>query len=70
MTVYRIDCRKCTNKAIGDNGDLYCLPIRLGRKGVYVEDGHAGTKADPDPICYDDYTTEQRQMQFIKIEGA
>lgn len=69
MTVYRIDCHSCTNKAIGTNGDIYCLPVREGRKGVYIEYGHSGTKEDPDPLCCDDFTTEPRQAKIVFIGG-
>ena len=69
MTTYRIDCRKCTNIAIGDNGDVYCLPTRLNHKSsIYIEDGRAGTKEDPDPVCCDYFTTEQRQIPLIRID--
>ena len=69
MTTYRIDCRKCTNIAIGDNGDVYCLPTRLNHKSsIYIEDGHARTKEDPDPVCCDYFTTEQRQIPLIRID--
>lgn len=68
MTIYRINCEKCTMKAISANGSVYCLPMIRGRRGVYLEDGHAGTKADPDPICCDDYTEEPRQMAMYETE--
>ena len=69
MTVYRVDCHKCTNIAIGDNGDFYCYPSRKNHKNcIYIEDGHAGTKEDPDPVCCDYYTTEPRQMVMIQID--
>lgn len=65
MTVYRIDCQKCTNKLYSAKYDaLYCRPCVEGRKNIYIEDGHAGTKEDPDPICCNEYTTEQMQIVF------
>ncbi len=67
MTEYRADCRKCTNICFGDNGAVYCLPARMKQPTIYIEDGHAGTKEDPDPICCDNYTTEPRQMEIIEI---
>lgn len=68
MTVYKVDCWKCTQTAIGTNGYTYCQPMREGRGGVYIEPGHAGTKLDPDPIMCDHYTTEPRQMVLLEIE--
>lgn len=61
MTVNRIDCHKCTNNAVSMNGEVYCLPMVKGESALYLEEGHAGTKSDPDPVCCDKYTTEQRQ---------
>ena len=66
MTVYRIDCHKCTNNAISASGTTYCLPMIRGLRAVYIEDGHAGTKEDPDPVCCDHYTTEPRQVELYE----
>ena len=69
VTEYRIDCHKCTNKAIALNGDKYCLPMVRGERGCYIESGHAGTKDDPDPICCDHYTVESRQAAMYEYES-
>ena len=62
MTIYRCNCRKCTNKVEIHDGvrdGIYCKTyIDKGIMGVYIEDGHAGTKEDPDPVCCDYYTPE------------
>ena len=58
MTEYRIDCRKCQNKVEIHDGvrdGVYCKPRITINEGCYVEDGHAGTKEDPDLICCDHY---------------
>lgn len=69
MTIYRINCNDCTKKAISPDGSTYCYPMSLGLKAIYIEDGHDGTKDDPDPVCCDYYTTEPMQMELIQIEG-
>lgn len=65
MTEYRIDCQKCTNKAVALNGDTYCLPATRGERSIYIEDGHSGKMDDPDPVCCDHFTTAERQMALF-----
>ena len=65
MTVYRCDCHKCTNKVEIHNkvrDGVYCKAIISGQRGVYIEEGHAGTREDPDPVCCDQYTTEVKNL--------
>lgn len=69
MTEYRISCKDCTNKAVNLDGEFYCLPAIRGKITVRLEDGHDGTRKDPDVILCDHFTTEPQQLALWETEA-
>ena len=67
MTRYEFDCRRCTYKVVGYNGEEYCRVAITGERGCYLEDGHAGTREDPDPLKCDEYSVEPRQIELVAV---
>lgn len=69
MTEYRISCKDCNNKAVNLDGEFYCLPAIRGKRACYLEEGHTGTRDDPDVMLCDYYTTEARQLALYETEA-
>ena len=69
MVNYKFDCFKCTNFAVNAQGNTYCLPMIKGKRACYLEEGHTGTKDDPDVMLCDYYTTEARQLALYETEA-
>ena len=52
MTIFKVDCKKCANVVkFGDQS--YCVPMKQGKKCIYLEPGHKGDRNDPDPVLCD-----------------
>lgn len=62
MTTYKIDCEHCMQIMQTTNGN-YCMPMVMGNVTCRIEPGHAGTKADPDPIVCDYYMPEVKHEE-------
>lgn len=65
MSTYLHDCHKCTNTAVGLNGDLYCKPMAEGRKATRIISGETGK----DFVFWCPYyTTAEKQMSLFVIK--
>ena len=64
MTIYKMDCHKCTYAYVSGIGDEWCKATVDGHKVPVLSEDTAGTKEDPDIFTCPFYTTEERQMEL------